>query len=215
MNKNRLLWVIITLLALNFIALAVHTAVLRAKSGKPAPKPDEPVTVVQTVQPPKKPAVLPPKPQPLSLLKCEQVEMSSNRMAKVRLLFNGPVATNSLVSGLSFKAAGEDLAFSISHVSTNLQSVTVDLLTPISGSLVTATLGEGTLPAPDSTLFLPSAPVAKVGCTLSPGLAVQGVSANQSSFGSTEIHIQFNQRVAAGNAKRFFHVSPAVDFPFP
>ena len=89
--------------------------------------------------------------------------MSSNRLAKVRLLFNGPVATNSLVSGLSFKAAGNEVAFSISHVTTNLQSVTVDLLTPIAGSLVTATLNEGVLPAPESTLFLPSAAAAKVG----------------------------------------------------
>ena len=214
MNKNRLLWVIIVLLVLNFVALAVHTIVLRGRSGKTEPKLDEPVTAVQqTAQPQKKPAVPPaPKPQPLSLLKCEQVAMSSNRLAKVRLLFNGPVATNSLVSGLSFKAAGNDVAFSISHATTNLQSVTVDLLTPIAGSLVTATLNEGTLPSPESTLFLPSAAVAKVGCSLSPGLAIQGVSANQGSFGSVALHIQFNQRVSAENAKRFFHVSPAVDF---
>ncbi len=214
MNKNRLLWVVVALLALNFLALAVHTVVLRGRSGKTESKPDEPFTTVsQAGQPPKNPAVLPPpQPQPLNLLKCEQVEMSSNRLAKVRLLFNGPVATNSLVSSLSFKAAGDDVTFRISHVTTNLQSVTVDLLTPIQGSLVTATLKEGTLPAPESTLFLPSAATAKVGCALSPGLAVQGISANQTSFGSTAIHIQFNQRVTAANAKRFFHVSPAVDF---
>ena len=214
MNKNRLLWVIIALLALNFVALAVHTVVLRGRSCKTEPKPDDPVTTAQqTEQPQKKPAVPPPpKPQPLSLVKCEQVEMSSNRLAKVRLLFNGPVATNSLVSGLSFKAAGDDVSFSISHVTTNLQSVTVDLLTPVPGSLVTATLNEGTLPAPESTLFLPSAAVAKVGCALSPGLAIQGVAANQGSFGSVALHVQFNQRVTAENAKRFFHVSPAVDF---
>ena len=75
MNKNRLLWVIIALLALNFLALAVHTAVLRGRSDKAMSKPDEPVTTVEQVaSSPKKPAVPPPpKPQPLSLVKCEQV----------------------------------------------------------------------------------------------------------------------------------------------
>ena len=216
MNKNRFLLAIVILLVLNLIALVVHTIVVRANAGKTikeglavaeAPAGAGP----QTAQTPKPAAVIAPQPQPLRIVKCEQVSMSSNRLARVRLLFNGPVATNSLASHLSFKAAEEDVAYCISQVATNLQAVTVDLLAPIAGSLVTASLGEGTLPAPEGTLFLPSA-AAKVGCALSPGLAVQDVGTDHGTFGDASISIQFNQRATAADAKRFIHVTPAVDF---
>ncbi len=214
MNKNRFLLAIIVLLALNLVALVVHTIVLRGRTCKTIPgKPEvSQATSTASLLEPKPPLVTPPKPQPIRLEQCEQVSMSSNRLAKVRLLFNGPVETNSLASRLSFKAVDTDVAFVISHVATNLQTVVVDLLTPIPGSLVTATLGEGTLPAPESTLFLPSSTTAKVGCALSPGLAVQDVGADQGSFGSASIKIQFNQQTTAADAKRFIHVTPSVDF---
>ena len=211
MNKNRVLLAIAVLLALNLVALVVHTAVLRGRAVKiirvepSAPQTPPTETVKSTALPP-------PKPQPLRLDKCEQVSMSTNRLAKVRLLFNGPVETNSLASCLSFKAAEADVSFVISQVATNLQTVVVDFLTPISGSLVTATLGEGALPAPGNALLLPSATAAKVGCALSPGLAVQDVSSEQGTFGSASIRIQFNQRATAADAKRFIRTVPAVDF---
>ena len=110
MNKNRFLLAIVILLALNLIALVVHTIVVRANSGKTI-KEGRAVTEApaaarpQTAQAPKPAAVIAPQPQPLRIVKCEQVSMSSNRLARVRLLFNGPVATNSLASHLSFKAA--------------------------------------------------------------------------------------------------------------
>ena len=211
MNKNRFLLAIAVLLALNLMALVVHTVVLRGRAVKTIP--DQPVvTQAQPAQTPKTAIAAPPKPQPIRLVKCEQVSMSSNRLAKVRLLFNGPVETNSLVSRLSFKAAEADVSFVLSQVATNLQTVVVDLLTPIQGSLVTVTLGEGTLPAPQSALFLPSGTAAKLGCALSPGLVVQDVSTGQGTFGSTSVKIQFNQRATAADAKRFLHVTPSIDF---
>ncbi len=214
MNKNRFLLAIIVLLALNLIAIVVHTIVLRGKAGKAIPGDPAVEQVMQPTIPQEQrpPLITPPRPQPIRLDKCEQIAMSTNRLAKVRLLFNGPVETNSLASRLSFKAAEADVSFVIAQVATNLQSVVVDLLTPIPGSLVTATLGEGTLPAPESTLFLPSTATAKVGCALSPGLAVQDVRTEQGTFGSASIKIQFNQQATAADAKRFLHVAPPVDF---
>ena len=211
MNKNRFLLAIAVLLALNLVALVVHTAVLRGRASKTI-QVEPPTTQTQPAETQKPTAIPPPKPQPLRLDKCEQVSMSTNRLAKVRLLFNGPVETNSLASRLSFKAAEADVAFAISQVATNLQTVVVDLLTPVPGSLVTATLGEGALPAPESVLFLPSATAAKVGCALSPGLVVQDVSSEQGTFGSSSIKIQFNQRMTTADAKRFIHTAPTVDF---
>ena len=206
MNKSRFFLAIVILLVLD--VFAVRFLVKRGKSKMEArEKP-----AAEQVRKPAPPPAPAPQPRPLSLVKCEQVAMSSNRLARVRLVFNCPVATNSIASHLSFKAADEDVGFRVVQASSDLRAVTVDLLNPVVGSLVTAKLEKGAPPAPGNDLLLPSAAAAKVGCVLSPALAVQLVEAPQGSLDSASIRIQFNQRATAENAANYIHVTPAVHF---
>ncbi|MBQ6924406.1 MAG: hypothetical protein IJQ73_07185 [Kiritimatiellae bacterium] len=212
MNRNSFKWAIMALLVLNLAFMAV--LLLRGggqrqtggpSPAEPSPSTDKAPTAATTPAPPP-----PPKAQPLALRSCEQISMSSNRLARVRLVFSGAVDTNSLSTRLSFKADGKVVASRI--VSASKNSVTVDLLDPVPGTLALATVGEGTLPAPGSTLLLPTASSATLGCALSPGLAIQDVQVQAASPGAVRLIIHLNQQATAENAADFIRVTPAVDF---
>ena len=206
MKNNALKWAIAALLVLNLVCMA--TLLLRGRPEQKTAVPDN-GSVTAAPRPQETPVPPPPMPKPIQLLRAEQMAMSSNRLARVRLHFSGPVDTNSLAGTLGFKADGAAVRHAV--VAADGQSVVLDLLDPVPGSLVLATMGEGTLPAASETLLLPSVGSATVGCSLSARLAVRGIYADQTSFGS-RICVELNQPATSADAASFIHVSPPAEF---
>ena len=213
MNKNTFNLAIIGLLVLNLGLLAF--LILRGPRPsvpKDEPPSGEPAPAAAATSPQLAPSLAPPppRPQPIQLLTCQQVALSSNRLVRLRLRFSGPVDTNSLANNLSFRADGMNIASRLVGADAEFATVLVDLLDSVSGTLVTAYLKAGTLPVPGSALLLPSERV-QLGCNLSPGLAVSGVSTKSSIAGSS-ICIELNQPATAENVANFIRIVPAVEF---
>ncbi len=212
MSKNTFHLAVIALLVLNLGLLAFlilrgpRTSSPKTESSAPEPVPVRTETPSKAVPP--SPQL--PQPIPFHLVSCQQAALSSNRLARLRLSFSCGVDTNSLLDYLSFRADGMDIAGRLVGADADFTTVLVDLLDPVVGTLVMVNLKPGALPAPGSSLFLPSRG-SQLGCTLSPGLAVSGISSHSSIAGSS-ISIELNHPATAENVANFIRIVPPVEF---